>query len=340
MGKALAANTLSFLIIALVAIAGVVAWGQKQFRAAGPLSEDAVITIAPGANLQDATDELMDVGAITSAELFRIGAKLSQRDDRLKFGEYRIPAASSMDEILNIITSGRSIDYRITLPEGMYTSEIIERVNANEFLTGEIETVPPEGYMAPNTYSFLRGDTKQSIIDEMVEEQQRILDDAWENRDPNIPLNSKEELLILASIVESEAGGAGEWGLVASVFYNRINANMRLEADATIRYGLTNGQERLRRGLRESELARETPYNTYQIRGLPPTPISNPGEQAIRATANPEESPYYYFVLDGSGGHAFAENYNEHLQNVANWRRIEAEMRAAEAAAAAAESGD
>ena len=138
-------------------------------------------------------------------------------------------------------------------------------------------------------------------------------------------------------MVITEAGGAGEWGLVASVFYNRIRANMRLEADATIRYGLTDGTERLRRGLRESELARETAYNTYQIRGLTPTPISNPGEAAIRATANPETSPYYYFVLDGSGGHAFAENYDEHRRNVAAWRRIEAERAAA---AAAQESSD
>ncbi len=339
MGKSLAANAFSFLIIALIAVAGVIAWGQKQFRAPGPLAEDSVVLINQGDNLRDATAALLEIGAIENEQIFRLGARFSERDSALKFGEYLIPAASSMDEILTIITSGRSIDYRVTIPEGWYTSEIVARLNASEDLTGELENIPPEGYLAPNTYSFLRGDTRQSIIDEMYAEQQRILDDAWANRDPDLPIDTKEELLILASIVESEAGGAGEWGLVASVFYNRIRANMRLEADATIRYGLTDGTERLRRGLRESELARETAYNTYQIAGLPPTPISNPGAQAIYATANPETSPYYYFVLDGSGGHAFAENYDEHRRNVAAWRQIEAELRAAEAAAAE-ESGD
>lgn len=335
MGKSVAANAFSFLIIAMIALAAVVAWGQKQFRAPGPLTEDAVVVIEQGANLRQATAKLVEVGAISNEQIFRLGARFSERDSSLKFGEYLIPASASMEEILDIVSSGRSIDYRVTIPEGWYMSEIAARINANEDLVGELENLPPEGYLAPNTYSFLRGDTRQSVIDRMAEEQTRILDEAWETRDPDLPLESKEELLILASIVESEAGGAGEWGLVASVFYNRLNANMRLEADATIRYGLTDGTERLRRGLRESELARETAYNTYQIRGLTPTPISNPGEAAIRATANPETSPYYYFVLDGSGGHAFAENYDQHRQNVATWRRIEAER-----AAAAAESSD
>ncbi len=323
MGRSIAANAFSFLIVVLIALGGLVAWGQGQFRDAGPLAEDTVIEVPKGATLGAVSEELLKIGAISHGQIFRIGAKYTDRADRLKFGEYVLPVGVSMDEILDILVQGKSIQYFVTLPEGMYISEIIARINAASDLTGVIETLPPEGMLAPNTYSFQRGDTRQSVVDRMLAAQVAILDEAWAGRAPDLPLKSKEELLIMASIVESEAGGAGEWGLVASVFYNRMNANIRLQADATIRYGLTMGKERLRRGLRESELAKDTPYNTYKIDGLTPTPISNPGRDAIMATANPEISKFYYFVLDGSGGHAFASNLREHNANVAAWRKIE-----------------
>lgn len=325
MGRSVAANAFTFLILAIVALGGFVAWAQGQFRNEGPLSEDLVFEVARGATLGAVTEGLLSAGAISNEQIFRIGARYTDRDNKLKFGEYVLPAGSSMDEILDILVEGKSVQYFVTIPEGMYISEIVARINANEDLTGEIETLPAEGMLAPNTYSFQRGDTRQSVVDRMLEAQIAILDEAWEGRAVDLPLASKEELLILASIVESEAGGAGEWGLVASVFYNRLAANMRLQADATLRYGLTDGEERIRRGLRESELAKETAYNTYQIAGLTPTPISNPGREAILATANPEVSKFYYFVLDGSGGHAFAESLQEHNKNVAAWRKIEAE---------------
>lgn len=325
MARSIAANAFTFLILAIIALGGLVAWSQAQFRNPGPLTEEIVIDVPKGATLGRVTDDLLEVGAISNEQLFRIGARYSERANKLKFGEYVLPAGVSMDEILDILVEGKSVQYFVTIPEGMYITEIVARINANEDLTGEIESLPAEGMLAPNTYSFQRGDTRQSVVDRMLESQIAILDEAWEGRAADLPLKSKEELLILASIVESEAGGAGEWGLVASVFYNRLAANMRLQADATLRYGLTDGGERIRRGLRESELARETAYNTYQIAGLTPTPISNPGREAILATANPEVSKYYYFVLDGSGGHAFAENLQQHNRNVAAWRKIERE---------------
>ena len=325
MGRSVAANAFTFLILAIVTLGGFIAWAQGQFRDEGPLAEDLVFEVARGATLGAVTEDLLSAGAISNEQIFRIGARYTDRDNKLKFGEYVLLAGSSMDEILDILVEGKSIQYFVTIPEGMYISEIVARINANEDLTGEIETLPAEGMLAPNTYSFQRGDTRQSVVDRMLEAQIAILDEAWEGRADGLPLASMEELLILASIVESEAGGAGEWGLVASVFYNRLAANMRLQADATLRYGLTDGEERIRRGLRESELARETAYNTYQIAGLTPTPISNPGREAILATANPEVSKFYYFVLDGSGGHAFAESLQQHNKNVATWRKIEAE---------------
>lgn len=325
MGRAIAANAFGFIIIALIALAGLFGWAQNQFKAEGPLQEELVFQVQSGANLIKVSRALFEAGAITDQRIFRIGAKLTERDTKLKYGEYILEAGVSMDEILDILVEGKSIEYKITIPEGLYTAEIVERINANEDLTGEIETLPPEGYLAPNTYSFLRGDSRQSIIDRMHEAQLAILDEAWAARDDDLPLEDKEDLLILASIVESEAGGAGEWGLVASVFYNRMANNIRLQADATIRYGLTDGKERLRRGLRESEINRRTAYNTYLIDGLTPTPISNPGKQAIMATAQPETSPYFFFVLDGSGGHVFAKTYQEHRMNVRAWREIEAQ---------------
>ncbi|OUS06119.1 hypothetical protein A9Q96_10175 [Rhodobacterales bacterium 52_120_T64] len=325
MGRSIAANAFTFLILLIVVLGGFVAWAQGQFRNDGPLAEELLFEVSRGATLGAVSENLLSAGAISNDQLFRIGARYTHRDTKLKFGEYVLPAGSSMDGILDILVEGKSVQYFVTIPEGMYITEIVARINANEDLTGEIENLPAEGMLAPNTYSFQRGDTRQSVVDRMLEAQVAILDDAWEGRAEGLPLESKEELLILASIVESEAGGAGEWGLVASVFYNRLAANMRLQADATLRYGLTDGEERIRRGLRESELAKETAYNTYQIAGLTPTPISNPGRDAMLATANPELSKFYYFVLDGSGGHAFAENLQQHNRNVAAWRKIERE---------------
>ncbi len=325
MGRSLAANAFSFLIVALIIVASIVAWAQKQFREAGPLAEEIVFQVPNGATLGRVTNDLVEADAIGEEIIFRLGARFSERDNALKFGEYILPAGVSMDEILNILVEGKSVEQSVTIPEGWYTAQILRRLNTVDELTGEFSWVPAEGLLAPDTYSYLRGEDRQAIIDRMAVAQQKILDEAWEGRAEGLPLESKEELLILASIVESEAGGAGEWGLVASVFYNRMNAGIRLQADATLRYGLTDGQERLRRGLRESELAKETGYNTYNFAGLTPTPISNPGRDAIFATANPETSPYYYFVLDGSGGHAFSENLQQHNRNVAAWRRIEAE---------------
>ena len=227
MGRSIAANAFTFLILMIAALGGFIAWAQGQFRNEGPLTEDLVIEVVRGATLGGISENLLYVGAISNEQIFRIGARYTQRDTKLKFGEYVLPAGSSMDEILNILVEGKSIQYFVTIPEGMYIAEIVARINANEDLTGEIENLPTEGMLAPNTYSFQRGDTRQSVVDRMFEAQIAILDAAWEGRAEGLPLASKEELLILASIVESEAGGAGEWGLVASVFYNRLAANMR-----------------------------------------------------------------------------------------------------------------
>ena len=223
-----------------------------------------------------------------------------------------------------LVDSGESITYHVAVPEGLTSWQVIEALNSAEFLEGYVEDVPGEGLLAPDTYSVRRGAEVTDLVSRMLESQQKILEEEWADRSPDIPVSTPREALILASIVEKETGIAGERELVASVFANRLKLPMRLQTDPSVIYGITEGRRPLGRGLRQSELKRETPYNTYIVDGLPPTPIANPGRDAIRAALNPADSSFLYFVADGSGGHAFAETYSEHRRNVRKWRQVEA----------------
>ena len=321
-----AANVMSLLIVAGLVLVAVIFQGRESFRAPGPLAEEALFSVPSGANIRTVSEQLAEAGVIDSEMIFRLGARYTGQDRRLKFGEYRIPAKASMEDVLALIVSGRTEQYRVTVPEGMTSFQVVARLNAQDLLTGEITDVPLEGHVAPDTHFFTRNQPRAEVLAKMVEAQEAILAEAWANRQADLPLRNSEEMLILASIVQSEAG-AGELDKVASVFINRLNRGQKLEADATVRYGLTLGREKLRRGLRQSELDRSTPYNTYQIVGLPPTPISNPGRAAIEAVANPATTDFLFFVADGTGGHAFAKTYNEHLRNVRVWRQIEQQRR-------------
>ncbi len=325
MARHFAANALTFLIVGLVVLYGLVNWGISRFEAPGPLEEPLVFEVPRGDTFAKASNRLEEKGAISSASLFRVGMRYGGLDQGLKAGEYEIPAGATMREVHAIVTSGVGIQLRVTIPEGFTSWEVVERLKVTEGLVGEIDEVPLEGTLAPNTYSFSRGATRASVLAQMEQAQETILANAWENRAEDLPISSPQDLLILASVVEREAGGAEEWAKVASVFVNRLNNGIRLEADATVRYGITLGKEKLGRGLRRSELDRVTPYNSYKVDGLPPTPIANPGRAAIEATANPETTDFIFFVADGTGGHAFAKTLSEHNRNVAEWRRIEAE---------------
>ncbi|WP_374644506.1 endolytic transglycosylase MltG [Tabrizicola sp.] len=220
--------------------------------------------------------------------------------------------------------------FRVTVAEGVTSWQVADALKKADFLQGSLETVPPEGTLAPGGYEPVRGTERGALIAEMTARQSAILADAWEKRAEGLPYDTPEEALIMASIVEKETGIAEERGRVASVFLNRLAQGMRLQTDPTVIYGITKGEGVLGRGLRQSELRRETPYNTYVIDGLPPTPIANPGAEAIRAALNPDRTDYLFFVADGSGGHAFAETLEEHNRNVAAWRKIEAEQGAAD----------
>lgn len=211
----------------------------------------------------------------------------------------------------------------LVMAEGVTSWQVVEALKAADFLTGEVAQIPAEGSLAPDTYLLERGADRNAILAQMASRQAAILAQEWEARPFGMPYDTPEEALIMASIVEKETGQAAERPQVASVFVNRLRQGMRLQTDPTVIYGVTNGQGILDRGLRRSELDTTTPYNTYRIDGLPPTPIANPGRAAIRAALNPDETDYLYFVADGTGGHAFSRTLEEHNAAVARWREIE-----------------
>jgi len=216
--------------------------------------------------------------------------------------------------------------FRVTVAEGATSWQIWTALGAAEFLSGDLPAQPAEGVLSPDSYEVRRGAARAPLLAEMEARQAATLARAWENRVEGLPFRTPEEALIMASIVEKETGVADERRVVASVFINRLRVPMRLQTDPTVIYGITRGQGVLGRGLRRSELDATTPYNTYRIDGLPPTPIANPGRASIEAVMNPEETEYLYFVADGTGGHAFATSLAEHNANVARWRRIEAQQ--------------
>ena len=223
------------------------------------------------------------------------------------------------------VAEADDIRWRVTLAEGVTSWQVVEALKRAEFLTGEVAEVPPEGTLAPDSYEVERGADRAGLLALMAERQAATLAERWATRAEGLPYETPEEALIMASIVEKETGVAEERRQVAGVFVNRLRLGMRLQTDPTVIYGVTRGEGVLGRGLRQSELRRETPWNTYVIDGLPPTPIANPGRLSIEAALNPDTTEYLYFVADGTGGHAFARTLEEHNENVARWRAIERE---------------
>lgn len=322
----LASNALTLFVVVLASFGGVLAWGQHQFEKPGNNVGEVVFEVKPGERLQSVSERLVSEGLVDNAIIFRLGAKYSGKANRLKTAEYPIPPYASMATILDIVISGSGLNYQITVPEGWTSFQVVAKLLEDPVLTGEVTEIPPEGSLAPNTYSFAKGDTRVSVLRRMTEAQHKIITEAWALRAEGLPLKDTDEALTLASIIEKETGIAGERDVVSSVFINRLNRGMRLQTDPTVIYGITQGKGDLGRGLRRSELRAKTPWNTYVIDGLPPTPIANPGKAAIEAALNPATTNFLFFVADGTGGHAFAETIDQHNENVAKWRRIEAQQ--------------
>ncbi len=323
-----------FLTVAILGLLGTGAaalYAKIQFGRPGSLEQPRSVVIADGSSAATVADLLQRHGIISDGWVFRVGVRLAGQAHNLKAGEYLVPAHASMESIMDAMTSGKSILYSVTLPEGLTSQQIVDRLNADDTLVGDITDVPPEGSLLPDTYKFTRGDTRQNIINRMRRERDRVLTDVWNRRIDTLPVKSPEELVVLASIVEKETAISDERSRVASVFINRLNRKMRLQSDPTALYGIFGGKGKPPdRPVTRADLDQLNVYNTYQIDGLPPGPIANPGRASLEAVANPSRTEDLYFVADGTGGHAFAETYDEHRKNVARWRTLEAKRRQAE----------
>ena len=312
----------------LIAAIGVAAYlVLNAFERPGPLAEETVVLVPRGAGLSGIAGHLERAGVIEDARIFEIVVRFEGTARGLKAGEYSFPAAVSMRGAMELLESGRTVAHRITLPEGMTSHELVALLNEAEGLTGEIAAVPPEGALLPETYHYSREDPRADILDRMMAARDDVLEELWSQRVENLPLATPEEAVVLASIVEKETGLADERPLIAGVFINRLRKGMPLQSDPTVVYGITKGTGPLGRLLTRRDLRTPSPYDTYTIKGLPPGPIANPGRAALAAVLNPAETEYFYFVADGSGGHAFARTLQEHNRNVAKWRKIQRQQR-------------
>jgi UPF0755 protein len=314
---------LTIVIVAVVAGGAGLFIGRMQFDKPGALDQSRSINIDRGTSLGTIADVLQREGAISSKWLFVAGVWMNRQQNSLKAGEYLIPAHASMKDIMEAMVGGKGILYSISVPEGLTSQQIVDRLNSDPILVGDIGEVPPEGTLLPETYKFTRGDTRENILSRMRRDRDRTLTDIWNRRAPDLPLKSPEELVVLASIVEKETGIADERSRVAAVFINRLKLNMRLQSDPTVVYAKFGGHGKPSDyTLSKDDLSTSSPYNTYTNGGLPPGPIANPGKASLEAVANPSRTRDLYFVADGSGGHAFAETYEDHLRNVARWRKV------------------
>jgi len=328
------ALVLVLLVLGALAAGGAAYWAWDRFNAPGPLAADTFVMIDQGDGLNAIASKLREAGVISredpfklgvldDATIFKLGTRYLEQQAKLKAGEYQVPAKSSMKQVMDLLVSGKVIQYSVTVPEGRTSAMTLRILLADTVLTGELRAAPAEGTLLPETYLFTRGTTRADVLRRMERDHKAIAEKLWANRKKDLPYDSLEQAIILASIVEKETGVASERPQVASVFVNRLRKGMKLQSDPTIIYGLTGG-EPLGRGIRRSELDKATPYNTYIIDGLPPTPICNPGRASLEAVINPPETEYLFFVADGTGGHAFAATLEEHNENVRKWREIEA----------------
>ncbi|TDK37107.1 endolytic transglycosylase MltG [Rhizobium deserti] len=300
----------------------------RSFQQPGPLETNTHFMVRQGNGLAEIASNLERNGIIADGRIFRyVTATYLRKGETLKAGEYEIKAGASMKDVMETLESGKSILYSVVLPEGLTVRQMMLKLAEDPVLEGDLPAeLPPEGSLRPDTYKFSRGTKRGEILSQMRAAQQKMVDQIWERRDPDLPVKSKEDFVVLASIVERETGKEDERAHVASVFINRLQKGMRLQSDPTIVYGLFGGDGKPSdRPIYKSDLSKQTPYNTYQIKGLPPTPIANPGRAALEAVANPWRTNDLYFVADGTGGHVFAPTLEEHNANVRRWRKVEGE---------------
>ena len=330
---------LTLMLLALAGAGGVAAYLVHQMDAAGPLDVTRAVAIPKGEGRIEIAARLEREGIINDRYSFVVGHIYqswgNKKNFELKAGEYEIKRSASLRQVMETLVEGKSVQFKLTIPEGLTSQQIIERLKADPNLTGDIASVPKEGALMPDTYRFAKGMSRQEILDWMMSEQKKLVAEAWKTRQQGLPYQTVEQALVMASIVEKETGRDDERDRVAAVFVNRLRKNMRLQSDPTIIYGIVGGKGPLGRPITRSDIDTKTAYNTYQIDGLPPGPICNPGRNAIKATLNPAKTNDLFFVADGTGGHAFSQNLRDHNSAVANWRKVEKEAKARQEAAGA-----
>jgi len=321
MRRVIAALVALALLLA-AGVAGAAFWAWDQFTRPGPLAQERTLVIPAGSGGASIARRLHETGIITDARLFRLGLELWAEPKPLRAGEFAFAAAISPRDAIRLLQSGETVTRRLTVPEGRTVAEVAVQVAAADGLKGEPGPLSTEGSLLPETYHFAHGDSRRALLGRMRKAMTDVLNELWSGRHRPSPLTSPQEALILASIVEKETGVAAERPRVAAVFLNRLRRGMRLQSDPTVVYGITGGRQPLGRPLSRKDLDTPTAYNTYQIDGLPPGPIANPGRAAIEAVLNPDQTKELYFVADGSGGHVFARTLAEHNRNVARWRKL------------------
>ena len=320
-GRPWARIVLVILLIFGLSGGGLAIWAWQAFNEGDGATATKTIIIPKGTGLSAMAAMLEEQDLVSDARLFSLGVVVHDAQSDLKAGEYIIDRGMPMAAIMHKLQRGETVARRLSVPEGLSVKQVLALLEAEDALTGEIESAPSEGSLLPETYHFSLSDSRNAIITRMQEAMDEALAERWATRDESLPLQSPQEVLILASIVEKETGVDNERAHIAGVFVNRLNLGMPLQSDPTIVYGITKGLP-LGRGIRQSELKQKTDYNTYHFKGLPPTPIANPGIASIEAVLNPLETKDLYFVADGTGGHVFAETYKDHQRNVRAWRRL------------------
>jgi len=317
---------LATLLLLAALLGGAWFWERWNFDAPGPVARngarETIVEIAPREVLWSIANRLRNAGTIQSSVLFDLGVRLRRESALLKAGEYAIPSGLSMNQLAATLVAGRSIEHKLTAAEGLTSRMIADIVNRDPKLAGPAQPTPAEGTLLPETYLFTKGTPRSSLVAKMHAAQARFVARAWAARATGLPFDTPNDAVTLASIVEKETAIPEERRHIAAVFINRLRLGMKLESDPTVIYGISKGYP-LGHGIRASELETVTPYNTYAVAGLPPTPICDPGKDSIAAVLHPGDSVDLYFVANGTGGHAFAASKSEQDRNVARWRQIE-----------------
>ena len=301
-------------------------WGASAYDEPGPLAEDATVVLPRGSSVGRISRILEDNGVLANPNLFRIVVRASGQSKSLQAGEYLFPAHTSMRAVTEQLIQGDTVARRLTLAEGLTNHEILRVVSEAEALVGPVPKIGREGTLLPETYHYAYGDTREAVIGRMQQAMRELVDDLWPHRAPDLPFDTAEQAVVLASIVEKETAIAEERARVAGVFVNRLRRGMRLQSDPTVVFAVTNGAGPLGRRLTREDLSTDSAFNTYRIKGLPPAPIANPGRASLEAVLRPAATDDLYFVADGNGGHAFAKTLKEHQENVRRWRQIRDEQ--------------